>query len=236
MSVRLLRAPLRVLAVLASTTLLLVVGALPAGAHVTVSSPDAKPGGFGKLVFRVPTESDTASTVKLSVTLPEETPFAFVSTKALPGWTAEITKKKLDKPVEVGSFTLTEVASTVTWTAQRGEGVRPEQFDEFELSVGPFPEEATTIELPAVQTYDDGEVARWDETATEEKAEPEHPAPTLDLAAADGPADEAPTTTSGDAVTADSSDGIARTLAGIGALVALAALAVSLLLLRRRPA
>jgi len=47
-----------------------------ASAHVTVSTPDAAPGGYGKLVFRVPTESESASTVKLSVTLPAATPFA----------------------------------------------------------------------------------------------------------------------------------------------------------------
>ena len=32
-----------------------------AAAHVTVSSQDAAPGGYGKLTFRVPNESDTAS-------------------------------------------------------------------------------------------------------------------------------------------------------------------------------
>jgi hypothetical protein len=34
----------------------LVAAAVPAAAHLTVSSPDAEPGGFGKLVVRVPTE------------------------------------------------------------------------------------------------------------------------------------------------------------------------------------
>jgi uncharacterized protein YcnI len=57
-----------------------------ASAHVSVSSPDASPGGFGKLVFRVPTESATASTVKVTVTLPADTPFAEVSAKSLSGW------------------------------------------------------------------------------------------------------------------------------------------------------
>ena len=61
----------------------LMVLAPAASAHVTVSSPDASPGGFGKLVFRVPTESETASTVKLSVTLPTDTPFALVSAKSI---------------------------------------------------------------------------------------------------------------------------------------------------------
>ena len=55
-------------------------------AHVTVSSTDAAPGEFGKAVFRVPTESETASTTKLVVTLPADAPFAFVSAQSKPGW------------------------------------------------------------------------------------------------------------------------------------------------------
>ena len=35
-----------------------------ASAHVSVASPDAKPGGFGKLVFRVPSESDKQALVQ----------------------------------------------------------------------------------------------------------------------------------------------------------------------------
>ena len=66
-----------------------LVPALTAHAHVTVSSPDATPGGFGKLVFRVPSESDTANTTSLTVDLPTDTPFRFVSIRAVPGWTAE---------------------------------------------------------------------------------------------------------------------------------------------------
>ena len=69
--------------------------AAPASAHVTVSSPDATAGGFGKVVFRVPTESETASTTKLGVTLPEDTPFAFVSAQPKPGWKVDIKKAKL---------------------------------------------------------------------------------------------------------------------------------------------
>ena len=51
-------------------TAVLVLSATPASAHVTVSSPDASAGGFGKLVFRVPTESETAATTKIRITLP----------------------------------------------------------------------------------------------------------------------------------------------------------------------
>ena len=48
--------------------------AMPASAHVVVSGTDATPGGWGVLTFRVPTESDTASTTAVIVTLPDEQP------------------------------------------------------------------------------------------------------------------------------------------------------------------
>ncbi len=41
-----------------------------ASAHVSVVAPGAAQGGYSVLTFRVPTESDTASTTKLTVALP----------------------------------------------------------------------------------------------------------------------------------------------------------------------
>ena len=98
-----------------------LVPALPAFAHVSVSSPDAAPGGFGKVVFRVPNESDAANTTALSVTLPSDTPFPFVSVGAVPGWTATTTTSPLPEPIEVEGFTVTEAVTNVTWTAD-GDG------------------------------------------------------------------------------------------------------------------
>ena len=49
------------------STLLAVVPAIDAYAHVGVSSPDAAPGAeAGKLVFRVPNESDSANTTEVT--------------------------------------------------------------------------------------------------------------------------------------------------------------------------
>ena len=81
----------------------LVAVAAPASAHVTVSSTDAAQGGFGKALFRVPNESDTASVTKVVVTLPTETPFAFVNAGTKPGWTVDVAKEKLDEPTKTGS-------------------------------------------------------------------------------------------------------------------------------------
>ena len=98
------------------------------------------PGGFGKLVLRVPTESDTASTTKVQVQLPADTPFAFVSTKPHPGWTVATTERKLANPITAEGFTLSKAVATVTWTASGASaGIGPGQFDEFELSAGALP-------------------------------------------------------------------------------------------------
>ena len=61
-----------------------VVGtAISASAHVTVH-PDVTTTGQGaQLTFRVPDESDTANTIKLVVTLPQDRPFTDVSTQPM---------------------------------------------------------------------------------------------------------------------------------------------------------
>jgi uncharacterized protein YcnI len=173
------RLGVRICAALFSLSLIAVASA--ASAHVSVSSADAKAGGFGKLVFRVPTESETASTTKVTVTLPAKTAFAFVSSQAKPGWTVKLNETRHDKPIKVGDSTLTKTVSSVTWTAT-GDGVAPGQFDEFALSVGPIPE-VKRLDFTVRQGYSDNTTADWDEIQTG-KSEPEHPAPSLDLTAA----------------------------------------------------
>jgi len=167
---------MRLCAALSSLALIAIASA--ATAHVSVSSTDAEADGHGKLVFRVPTESETASTTKVTVALPAKTPFAFVSSQAKPGWTVKLNETKLDKPLKVEGFILTKTVTSVTWTATGG-GVAPGQFDEFALSVGPIPK-VRSLSFTAEQVYSDKSVANWDQIQSG-KTEPEHPAPTLDL-------------------------------------------------------
>lgn len=225
----------------ALATGVVLLGSTGASAHVGVSSPDAEPGGFGKLVFRVPSESDTAKTESVTVSLPTDTPFRFVSTRAMTGWTAETKTEKLDEPVTTDGFKLTEAVAEVTWTAQPGSALDPHEFQEFELSVGPFPEGVDSLTFPTVQTYSDGEVASWDQPVVEGEPEPESPAPLLELAApadpaaasaADPAADppDAPAAEQTDAIPVSSvdqasSDGLARILGGAGLALGVLALA-----------
>ena len=166
---------------LATLVAVLTIGAGTASAHVRVSSADAAPGGYGELTFRVPNESDTASTVSLRVQIPADTPLASVSTKPVPGWTATVTTAPLDPPVEVHGTEVTEAVSEITWTADPGAGIAPGQYQTFSISGGPFPD-VESMSLPTIQTYDDGTESAWIEPTVEGEAEPESPAPVLTLA------------------------------------------------------
>lgn len=150
----------------------------PASAHVTVHPEVVAPGDYVKLDFRVPDESETAGTVKLTVSFPTDHPFASVRVKPHSGWTAKVRTSKLPEPVRSGDYEITEAVTSITWTARKGVRIGPEEFDEFEVSAGPVPE-AKKLAFPAQQTYDDGTVVAWDDATKPGGAEPEHPAPAV---------------------------------------------------------
>lgn len=172
----------RVLATTAVVAMVTLALAMPALAHVTVNPDEAPRGGFAKLAFRVPNERDDASTVKLEVRLPADHPIANVSVKPKAGWAAEVTRAPLANPTNVHGREVNEAVSQVTWTAA-GSDIKPGEFDEFEVSVGPLPEDVGTLLFPAIQTYSDGEEVAWIEPEVEGQPEPELPAPVLRLTA-----------------------------------------------------
>ena len=194
--------------------------AAPASAHVTVNPNTATPGSYSKVTFRVPNEKDSANTTKLEVNLPADHPIASVSVKPLPGWTAVTEKNKLATPIKSDDGDITEAVTKITWTADANSAIKPGQFQEFDVSLGPLPESGQLI-FKALQTYSDGDVVRWiDEPATG-GTEPDHPAPVLKLAAATAPAaPAAPAATTG-STKSDGPDafGLAGFVAGLLALI-----------------
>ncbi|GAA3023762.1 YcnI family protein [Actinokineospora globicatena] len=203
-----------------------------ASAHVTakVIGEPAVQGGYTKITFRVPNEDATAGTVKLEVKFPQDAPITSLRTKPQPGWTAAITKAKLDKPITSHGTEITEAISTITWTATAGTRIGPGEFAEFEVSGGALPQTDQLV-IPAIQTYDSGKVVSWDAPPPAEGAEePEHPAPVIKLTkAAEGGDDHAaaaaPASTSdtksghAEAAAASGSDNTARWLGGAGLAV-----------------
>jgi uncharacterized protein YcnI len=170
----------------ASTALVAaVIGALAlagtADAHVTVDPAQAVQGGYTRVAFRVPTESDTASTTKLDVFLPTDQPVASVATMPVPGWTATLQTTKLANPITTDDGgKVTDAVSQITWTATGDAATKPGQFQEFPVSLGPLPKTGS-LTFKALQTYSDGSVVRWIDLTTPGGTEPAHPAPVLTL-------------------------------------------------------
>jgi uncharacterized protein YcnI len=153
----------------------------PAFAHVSVQpeGPAAK-GGYAIVDFKVPNERDDASTTKVEVNLPTDHPLASVMAQPVEGWTVQLTKSKLAKPLDAHGEKIDEAVTKVTWTAD-GKGIQPGYFQKFPLSIGALPEDTGQLVFKAVQTYDNKDVVRWIQVPQEGQAEPENPAPVLAL-------------------------------------------------------
>lgn len=242
-----LRRGLGRLAVVAGIAALGVAAAAgPASAHVTINPGEAEAGSYARLDLRIPNESDTASTVKVELTLPADHPFASVRTTAVDGWKVETKTAPVSPPLDVHGRQITEAVSTVTWTADNAKtGVQPGQFAEFALSVGPVPDVAgTTLVFKAIQTYSDKTEAAWiEDPPAEGAAEPEKPAPTLKVIPGhgDGHGTGAPTEDADDHADDDAAEGDEDSAAmpalyfSVGAgIVAIFALILAITALRRR--
>jgi uncharacterized protein YcnI len=198
---------------LGATVTGVLVLAGPASAHVTVNPREAVQGGYAKVDFRVPNESDTASTTKLEVFLPENAPIGSVSTQPVPGWEVAVEKGAPATPITAHGSPVTEVVKKVTWTAAAGSEIKPGTFQEFPLSLGPLPETEQLV-FKALQTYSDGEIVRWIDEPVAGGEEPESPAPVLALAAA-ADASAAPAADEAAAGSATSSEGDSGPALGI---------------------
>src|SRR5919198_93614 len=147
---------------------------LSAAAHVSVNPDEAAKGGFTKLTFRVPNERDNVATTKIEVNFPADHPIPFVSVKPHPGWTANVTKTKLTTPItSEGGDKTTEAVSKIVWD---GGTIKPGEFEEFEVSAGPLPEDVDALTFKALQTYANGEIVRWIDEPAPGGAWPEWPA------------------------------------------------------------
>lgn len=228
----------RLLTLVVAMIAVIGLGTTAAFAHVTVSSPAAVKGGYATVTVKVPTESDTASTTSLKLQLPTDAPLASVSIQPKAGWTYQVIKSKLDKPIAGEGAQITETVSEIDWTATDG-GIKPGEFDTFVISIGALPKDKDSLSFKAIQTYSDGSVVSWVEQATG-GTEPDHPAPTLALtaaaAAANSPSDQGAATqaatSAGSAnATSDSTGTVGVILGAIALILAAAAL---VLVMRKR--
>jgi uncharacterized protein len=218
--------------------------AAPAWAHVTVSPSEASAGSETTLTFQVPNEKEDANTTKVQVSFPQEHPIADAQVEAIPGWSAVVATTQLKTPITTDEgASLTEGVNTITWTATDGKGIQPGYFQQFKVAVG-LPDDTTTLEFPALQTYSDGDVVRWIDPVIEGGPEAEFPEPTVTLTAGGDDHHDTSTTTasgssgeaSGSVQTAQDDADTAKTIGIVAIVFAVIALfAVAFSMFRRRP-
>ncbi|MGC4933815.1 YcnI family protein [Gordonia sp. DT30] len=155
----------------------LALAPLPrADAHVTVDpGTQIAAGGYGVVRLLVPSESDTAKTTAVSVTIPDGVDFTSARTTPVPGWTATVDHRSgADGRV-----------TRITWTATTPDNaLTSTELGQFAFSAGPWPTNTNTVNLPTEQRYSDGSTVSWNEIAVDQGSEPEHPAPVVHLGAA----------------------------------------------------
>ena len=208
----------------------IIVAAAPAAAHVRVDEGQQPPrGGYGIVRLIVPTESERASTIGVTVTVPDNIELTSARTLPIPGWTADVETEPTGDGQRV---------SRITWRAiDKAGGIKPTEYGEFAFSAGPWPENAETVALLSDQSYSDGSVVSWNEIAVDKDSEPEHPAPVVTLEVAEaGHAHDghgAPAL-----VAAESADGdtwLWRATSVVALVLALGSSAALAVALRRRP-
>ncbi|MBT2519864.1 YcnI family protein [Arthrobacter sp. ISL-28] len=223
---------------------LLAAGADAASAHVTVDPSSTSEGGFTKLTFSVPNESETAKTNRLEVTLPTDTPLTSVSVKPMDGWKARVITTDLPKPVQMDGATVTKAPTSVIWTADTAHQIGQNEFQTFTLSVGRLPAAGTTLTLPAAQGYTDGTTVKWADTdahdhsgattsAPASEAKKSHPAPSFVTTATHTEAVPAVTEAPTSALASTSSTGGDQTVGWIGLATGLIGLAAGVTALAR---
>lgn len=134
----------------------LVALAAPAGAHVEPDKSQVKAGSTEEITFTVPHGCDGSATTKVAFEIP-----------------AGVTDPT---PGTATGFTGAVVGNQVVFTGNLPDGTE----GSFPITMT-FPTTVgTTLEFPAIQTCEQGEIA-WIEHTVEGQDEPEHPAPHLTI-------------------------------------------------------
>jgi uncharacterized protein YcnI len=215
----------RIAVFLIAVAVVLVAGAIPAFAHVTLSPDEAPKGSDAVLTFNVPNEEENATTTKLVVDFPQDHPIADALVEPVAGWKSNVETTKVATPIHTDNGDVTEAVKTVTWTAT-GEGIPEGGFQQFSVSVG-LPGDGDSLTFPAHQTYSDGKTVDWTQQTLQGAPEPDTPAPVLKLTAGDDATGTA-TAPAATATTKSSSDDSGKTIAIIALIVGIVGLLVGI--------
>ncbi|KAA9155640.1 DUF1775 domain-containing protein [Amycolatopsis acidicola] len=147
----------------------LLLAPAPASAQVSIVPDQVDGGGTHTFAFRLADGKPGTATTRLELTFPPDPPVAYVKVDPVPGWTVTVTPRPLDPPVQAGDRTVSEVAASLVLD---GGSVRPGEFEQFLVTLGPLPGDGR-LTFEAKQTFADGTVAQWGATTA--------PAPVITL-------------------------------------------------------
>jgi uncharacterized protein YcnI len=228
------RGLVRVAVASCATSAAVLMLAVPALAHITVTPDSAPAGSAAILTFHVPDEEATADTTTVDMKIPTDHPIVNLLVKPVPGWAVSVKTITLAKPVVTDDGRFTQAVSEVIWS---GGKIAPGQFQDFSVSADPLPTGVRSLAFKALQVYSNGDVVRWIDLPAPGQPAPGHPAPVLTLTTATHPARTVSVSSgaalSGPASSGASSDGTARVLAVAGLAVGLLGLAAAAVGLRR---
>ncbi|MGR0221246.1 YcnI family copper-binding membrane protein [Agromyces sp. ZXT2-6] len=221
---------------LGAGALLALAGPVAAHAHVVVTPGEAAAGSYAVLEFASGHGCDGSPTTSFTVGIPE--PVLSVTPTLKEGWTVEKVMVELDEPAEgAHGATVTERVGQVIYTP--GTPIEDGYRDSFQVQVLlPEETEGERLEFPVLQTCVEGE-NDWSESAAD-GAEPEYPAPAIEVgaAASDAHGDDAAdtagveTTSSADA----SVDVLARVVGIAGLAIGVVGVVIALAARRGRKA
>ncbi len=227
-------------ATLGVTAAIVLGSATAASAHVEATATSTAADSYTTATFSVPHGCDGSPTTKLTFQVPESV--IEVTPTVNPNWTITKATEPYTSATPAAGEESEDAAQRVTSVTYTATTPLPaDERDTFQLSFSlPDGKAGDRVEFPVLQTCERGSV-EWDQHQETGKAEPEHPAPSIVLTAADTAAgdDDTPTTTAATTAAAPTStdpDLVGRFL-GLGGLVLGAvALVVAVAGTRRRDA
>lgn len=185
-----------------------------ATAHVTVSPETAPAGGYAMLDFGVPHGCDGAATNQITVRMPPQVISA--TPEEVAGWPIQVKEGKLPKPVEQPGEQVTEGVREVTWS---GGPLPDNHLQRFGLSVAFAGESGEMAPFKLIQGCVGGEETGWIQEVTADGPEPDLPAPTVTLTAAEHSDDDGETAAAvSDDSESSSGNGLAVAALIVGAL------------------
>jgi periplasmic copper chaperone A len=179
-----MRKTVRALGALGAATGGMLLMAGPASAHISPTPSEVPADGFTAVSLTVGHGCDDSPTKQLTIEVPSQ--LNEISPQVQPGWDIEVKTEDLAEPIDDGEGgEITERASQVVYTAQRGNELPPHFRDVFTLGFKAPDAEGEYLFFKTVQTCVEGETP-WIEEYTGEGEEPEHPSPAVLI----GPAGE----------------------------------------------